>query len=309
MLEGKLDGTRKRLWSERKRVEEIEADGEGNPLHAGVTVPTRQRIMREIMSWLSRCPTDTVKSVARRNHFADHVEVKLGERLRTKTSCMHVDHSDMTTDEFLDVLELAANYMWLARRMPSNIDEINSLLADDRSRYRLRNVGTVQVANYEVQHIDNKHLHTEVVDRTFELTSLAEFASAGRDYAEAWKHYSRGDLDDAVTNAAKAVESACKVAVSRIDPKADVADSKLGTLIVRMMELDIIPSQLQTVASALSTIFQNSGVLRNRPGVAHGSLGLESPEATTALLALRMSGSLVSFLAARVDQSDGSERT
>ncbi len=291
------DGKRNRLWSERKRVERQQADPEGNPLHDDVTVPTRERIFRDMRAWLGRCPTDKVVTVDRWGQFLQVVAQKLGPLAEAKTGRQEFEYS--TTDEFLDVLELAVNFHWLCRRMPSEIDEINSLLADDRSRFRIRNVRTPQAAHYEVHHIDNKHLHVEVVDRTFELTRIAEFASAQRDYAEAWKHYSKGDLDDAMTNALKAVESAGKVVIKKVDPQRDVGDKALGNLIKTMMELDIIPSQLQTSANALNTLLQNAGVLRNVPGVGHGSLGVESPEAATALLALRLSGSLVSFLAAR----------
>jgi hypothetical protein len=71
---------------------------------------------------------------------------------------------------------------------------------------------------WQIQQIDNEHLHTVIVDRTFELTRITEFASAQRDYAEAWMHFSRGDFDDALVNAHKAFESAAKVIIKRVDP-------------------------------------------------------------------------------------------
>lgn len=291
------DGKRKRVWSERKKVERHLADRAGHPLHDDVTLQTRERIFRDMRAWLKRCPTSTPSSVDRWGQFVQLVEQKLGDLQAARLD--RQEFRDMTTDEFVDVLEMATNFHWLMRRMPSEIDEINSLLADDRSRYRLRNVGTPQAAHYEVQHIDNKHLHTVIVDRTFELTTIGEFSSAQNDYAQAWREHTKAVFDQAIFLAARAVEAACKLVVSKVDPAADINDKSLNAVTVKMSELGIIPSQFQTTATALNSILQTSGVLRNVPGVGHGSLEVENFDASLSLLALRMSGSLISFLAAR----------
>jgi hypothetical protein len=46
----------------------------------------------------------------------------------------------------------------------------------------------------------------------------------------------------------------------------------------------------------------NSGVVRNVAGTGHGSVDLSSPEATVALMGLRLSGTFVWFLAERYAQ-------
>lgn len=52
----------------------------------------------------------------------------------------------------------------------------------------------------------------------------------------------------------------------------------------------------------LAALYQHSGALRNAAGVAYGSLDLEGPQASVALLGLRLSGTHVSFLAERWPQ-------
>ncbi len=290
------DGNRRRFHSERKKVEA----NEGNPLHDGTSTETRQRILREVFSWLASCVQNTgrgVQAADRRPHFLHDLERLFGPGLRAHIQSQHAELIEV--DQFLDVLELAADNLKRFGRPTHDIEVLNSLLADDLSRWRLRNVGSKHAVEFHVQHIDNPHLHRVIADRTFELTRLAEFSSAQHDYAEAWKHYSKGELAKAIFHAAKAVESASKTVVAKVKPDDEVEGKKLSQLVPKMSELDIIPSQFQTIAAQLETIFRNAGVLRNVDGIGHGSLEIENPDASIALLGLRLSGTLIAFLTAR----------
>jgi hypothetical protein len=64
-------------------------------------------------------------------------------------------------------------------------------------------------------------------------------SAAGTTGNDAWVHYSEGRFDDALTNAGKAVESACKVFISRVDPARDVEKKKLSQLAPILTELKI----------------------------------------------------------------------
>ena len=138
-----------------------------------------------------------------------------------------------------------------------------------------------------------------LTNRTFELTRLAEFASAQGDYADAWKHYSTGNLDNALTDAHKAVESACKAVIKKADPTSTPENMQLRPLVDNLVCLNIIPQGLTHVCGQLEQIFRSAGTLRNQAGAAHGSLDVTSPEASVALLGLRLSGTLIAFLAER----------
>jgi hypothetical protein len=66
------------------------------------------------------------------------------------------------------------------------------------------------------------------------------------------------------------------------------------------VQKDVIPSAMTSIATHLEQIFRASGGLRNQAGNGdHGSVDLTTPEASVALLALRLSGTLIAFLAER----------
>ena len=294
------DGSRNRYYAERKKVEATR----GNPVHEGVNENTRHRIAEEIMA-----RTLYYDGRNRVCDFADAMYDELNRVYQLPFEKRFASHSfvskvcdcwGFSTDDFLQVLEVAVEHFNRHRKNPTvDINVLQSLLADDGSIFRLVDTGASNQPQYQVQRIDNKHLHTVVTDRTFELTTIAAFASAQNDYADAWKHYSKGDLDDAVTNAGKAVESACKIVVKKVDPNTTPDNLRLGPLVGELVRLNVIPPQMQNISNHLEQIFRGSGSLRNQAGTAHGSLDPTSPEASVALLGLRLSGTLIAFLAER----------
>ncbi len=297
----KLDGDRARLYAERKKVEAQQ----GNPIHEGVTRGTRARMMREVISravfqdkvgnWVSFIPY-LLKDIGRVFGYVPGGQVILVE------SNLEGMATDSTLDEFFQILELSAARLVKHRSdAQSDLDVLQSLLADDLSAFRFVNVGGEGGrAVIHVQKIDNEHLHKEITDRTFELTRVAELASAQNDYADAWRHYRKGDLDDAVSNAGKAVESACKAVIKKVDPASTPENLNLGPLVTLLVQRDIIPAATSNVAAQLEQIYRASGGLRNQAGTgAHGSVDLTTPQASVALLALRLSGTLIAFLAER----------
>jgi len=98
------------------------------------------------------------------------------------------------------------------------------------------------------------------------------------------------------------VESACKIVIKRADPSLPCEDKVLTKLVEMLAQSNILPSTMQNVFAQLKAIFSASGSVRNSPGAAHGSLELVSPEASVVLLSLRLSGSLIAFLAERYEQ-------
>lgn len=278
------NGGRRRYYHERQKVE-VQA---GNPVSHDVSPDARKRLVRELRSMshynfgtFDRWAYDEAKYEAKK---------VLGYDFDKK------DVADLRLDEFLTFVEIAANTIWERRRDVSDLNALQSILADDLSAYRLR-----KASGYlQIQAFDNKHLHSVITDRTFELTQIAGLASAQGDYADAWRHYSRGDFDDAASNAGKAVESACKAVIKKVDPTSAPENMTLRPLVDLLVQKEVIPSAMPPIATHLEQIFRASGGLRNRAGDgAHGSVDLTTPEASVALLALRLSGTLIAFLAER----------
>jgi hypothetical protein len=291
-----LDGTRPRFFHERVKVEEHQ----GDPLHRGVSKDARARLVREIesLAWtlgINNAPRQSLMPVIN----ADVGRV-LGERYIVSEP--HVALWDLPV--FLSFLEISAGNLYFWRRLMSDINALQSLLRDDQSSFRFRDVGTSPDLKdkFQLQLIDNEHLHRVVTDRTFELTRIAEFDVAQRDYAEAWKHYSRADFDDALVNAHKAFESAAKAIIKRVDNARNPDQMVTNQLAPALVQLDILPQRMNTIVTNLQQIFTSAGTLRNAAGTGHGSLDLASPEASVALMGLRMSGTLIAFLAERWEQ-------
>lgn len=293
------DGHRTRYYAERKKVEAQH----GNPVRDGVTDRTRRRIALEVLerSWF----TDELGFSL---SFKDRLLPELNKvfLLSGPTSFLEATFDtvsvNLSVDDFLQFIEICVSYFDAHRKDPqSDINVIQSLLADDLSVFRL--VDTVkEKPRFQIRRIDNEHLHREIVDRTFELTNTPAFASAQGDYAKAWKHYSKGDLDDAVVNAHKAFESAAKVVIKEVDPTSAPEQMQTNQLVPELVRLDILPSKLNNMVGNLQQVFMGAGSLRNSAGTGHGALVPTSPEASVALMALRMSGTLVSFLAERRKQ-------
>lgn len=289
------EGFRKRYFHERAKVEAQV----GNPIRREVTADTRARLVREIRSM-----TDYQDDFGQWKDFEPRMFAEINRVLDANLSIVGLARcaERAGTEEFLTILEIAVDHIWRYRKSSVDVLRLQSLLTDDLSAYRFDNVGSAEYPSFQIILVDNEHLHTEIVDRTFELTREAAFASAQRDYAEAWKHYRKGDADDALVNAHKAVESAMKLVIKRVDPMSTPENMQTNQLVPLLVQLDVLPSRLQNLVVGLNQIFMNSGSLRNSAGTGHGSVDLSSPEATVALMALRMSGTLVSFLVDRYEQ-------
>lgn len=293
------DGYRARYYAERKRA----AERQGNPLHEGVSEPARMRIARELVArTMYRDGSLSRDFEARMIGELNRVFIRSGDYRFTAHS-LDADFAELDIDDFLQAVEIGVSYLAKYRQEGGvlDINIIQSILADDLSVYRL--VERERIApKFQIVRIDNEHLHKVIADRTFELTRIADFASAQNDYADAWRHYSRGDTDDAISNAGKAVESACKAAIKKVDPSSTPENMNLGPLVAELVRLDVIPQQLTHTCTHLEQIFRGSGSLRNQAGTAHGSLDPTSPHASVTLLALRLSGTLIAFLAERWTQ-------
>jgi hypothetical protein len=287
-----LHGKRVRYFRERKLAE----GNAGNPVKKDVSAEARRRLVREIDTRALAFSVEAVDDVTFVPAILKRVHVVTGIDMRGKPQANAVA---MSTEDFLTFLEISMELLWTYRHKSEDFEALQSILADDCSAFRFRAVEGDRELEFEIYEIDNEHLGREVVDRTFELTTAAGFASAHRDYGEAWKNYARGDFDGALVDAHKAFESAAKFIIKQVDPTSGPEQMQTKQLVPELKRLDIIPGQLANLLNPLTQVFHNAGTLRNAPGTGHGSIDLTSPEANVALLGLHLSGSLVFFLAQR----------
>jgi hypothetical protein len=207
-----LQGKRVRYFRERKIAEA----NTGNPVRKDISAEARRRLVREIETRAMTFSVQAVGDVSFVPDILDKVRVVMGIDMRFKPQTNAVA---MSIDDFSTFLE--SPWRCCYRNKPDDLDALQSILADDASAFRFRVIDERDGVRFEIDEIDNTHLDREVVDRTFELTMIAEFASAQRDYAEAWRNYARGDLDGALVDAHKAFESAAKIIIKRVDPTSN----------------------------------------------------------------------------------------
>jgi len=292
-----LNGGRPRFFHERLQNQQQE----GFPLHDGVSTEARERILREIASRAFAVFHGKTEATPILSGLMDEIHIVLGG-LRPHPMSFATDYAKWPLERFLSLIEISVNFIYRFKRTKSDVQVLQSILRDDLSVFRYVDTGMRPDLSdkFQIQKIDNAHLHRTIVERTFELTRVAELASAQGDYADAWKHFSKGDLDDAVTNAGKAVESACKAVIKKTDPTSTPENLNLGPLVTLLVQKDVIPAALNHIANHLEQIIRGSGGLRNQAGTgAHGSVDPTTPHESVALLALRLSGSLISYLAER----------
>jgi len=170
--------------------------------------------------------------------------------------------------------------------------EFNVFLGDEFLGHRL--VWDDREKRYHVRRIDSEVLHREIVDRTFQITRAPEFVAADEHYQTAWKHYSKGDHADAITNAAKAMESALKVVLAKMDSTIRTDNLSASDLFRELFNRDFLPETMRPVLKQLRTIYEQAAPpLRN--DTAHGDVKVFAPDGPLTLLVLNLVGSLIVF--------------
>tara|TARA_R110002096_G_scaffold423452_1_gene630565 strand:+ start:28234 stop:29154 length:921 start_codon:yes stop_codon:yes gene_type:complete len=199
---------------------------------------------------------------------------------------------------FLSGLEAVADgFMRMHRKKPKTynaiLSEFQAVLAEEYVGYRFR--WNSNENHYNIERIDNPHLHAEIVDRTFELTGKHAFSGAQHAYSEARGHYSKGEFADAIFKSGKAYESALKAILDKVGQTYDKESA--AALAQLVIDNGVISTRLQTFLAALRNMMtQGPNTLRNQEGIGHGSADLVGPEASLANLVLNLTGSLIVFL-------------
>jgi len=142
------------------------------------------------------------------------------------------------------------------------IDEINE-------RFKRQGVG-YQYSQGKIIRIDNKMLHAEAVDRTFQLLREQPYHNVNTEYLTAHDHFRHGRAADCLTWALKAFESIMKVVADQNKWQYDKG-ATAKTLIQLLFDKHFFPPYLSNAMAGMRTFLESSmPTIRNKQG-GHGS--------------------------------------
>lgn len=172
-------------------------------------------------------------------------------------------------------------------------DELNARFADHGLGYRF------SVEAHQLIRSDSQFMQQEVVEPAWRLLHELAFAGPAEEFAHAHRCFRRGgpkDLEDAITNAAKAVESTAKAICAERRWKHDPG-APLVKLLKALWDHGLVPPRLDSFFAGLRTALE-SGLppIRNSQG-GHGQ-GAKTRDIDDHVveLALNLSASTIVFL-------------
>jgi hypothetical protein len=189
--------------------------------------------------------------------------------------------SESTTEQLLDVLELALRVAWNERndwnyathakpkmKAGQAIEEINH-------RFRERGVG-YRYESGEMIRVDSEFIHAEVIKPTLNLLQGNDYSGANEEFLKAHEHYRHRRYKEALNECLKALESTLKTICTRrgwdFDPNATAS-----SLIATVLDHELIPRFLQSHFSGMrSTLEAGVPTIRNRTS-GHGQGITPSP--------------------------------
>lgn len=148
----------------------------------------------------------------------------------------------------------------------------------------------------EIVRVDGTYQHAQVIRPALTLLTLKEFENAEIEFLRAHEHYRHGRYEEALSDAAKAFESAMKIICHELSWKIDPKDSA-KSLINTLLENGLIASHFQEQLTALRQLLESgTATVRNKMG-AHG-MGVERREipAYVAAYALQSAAANISLL-------------
>jgi hypothetical protein len=159
-------------------------------------------------------------------------------------------------------LQSQGHYWALAIRGQTAIDEINE-------RFKRHGIG-YQYSYGKIVKLDNQLLHSEAVDRTFQLLADPGYANVSEEYQTAHEHFRFGRNADTLSWSLKAFESVMKVVADQ-NGWAYAAGATAKPLIDLLFANHFFPPFSQTAMTGIRSFLESSiPTIRNKKG-GHGS--------------------------------------
>ncbi len=176
--------------------------------------------------------------------------------------------SHTSTAHVLDLIEhvcrVTSNELGLAvalQRTKRSLEELNARFAENGVGYKYDR-DTKQIVR-----IDSPLLNAEVVEPALRLLHEHAFAGAEAEMIEAFKHFRHRDIDPALTEAGKAVESTIKSIAKLQGWDGELkGDETLGQLTSFILKKELAPSWLQPHFAGLANAIGGVGNVRNKYG-------------------------------------------
>lgn len=175
---------------------------------------------------------------------------------------------DASTDQALDVIELAFQLIDTLVRANGHIFgdaklEPDAAIMELNQRFLEHGIG-YQFESGQLNRVDSKLLHAEIVKPTLGFLSDKKFKSANQEFLTAHEHYRHERYAECLNDALKAFESTMKVICSNHGFAYDQKDTA-KTLIDTLLKHQLIPAHLANHFAGLrSTLEGGVPTVRNR---------------------------------------------
>lgn len=216
----------------------------------------------------------------------------------------YLEHEVQTTEEFLDVLELACQIIDTFVRNEwgnfkgncGSIQEPDSALSEINERMKRDGFG-YEFTNGIVVRIDEQYIHAEVVKPA--LLILQDFKGAQEEFLSAHEHYRHGKFEECITDCCKSFESLMKAICHEQGWIDDKEHDKLpaAKLIQKCIENELVPVYMQNQFTAFKQLLE-SGVPTVRNKTAGHGTGKEVREIPQGLVSytLHLTATNIVFL-------------
>lgn len=199
------------------------------------------------------------------------------------------------TDFAIDLIEMTCKVLDKEIRRLGSVKRVTEALAEVNSMFQKNGVGYRYESGMIIR-IDSTFAHEVMVRPALALLHDEKFAGAEKEILDAHKAYREGRVDDAMTDATKAVESTIKTIAQRRGLESSLPSKQdLQGLIQFLMTKEIVPRWIQSHVDGLRNVLQGVAAPRNQG--AHGD-GAEISDVPPhyAAYALHLAASNIVFL-------------
>jgi hypothetical protein len=173
--------------------------------------------------------------------------------------------------------------------------EVDDAIGELNIRFREHGIG-YEYASGQINRIDSKLIHAEVVKPALALLRQPKFKGANDEFLSAHLHYREGRYDECLVECCKALESTLKIICKERGWKFDSSDP-VKKLLAVVIENGLVPRFSETHLAALRTTLE-SGVptVRNKLGGHGQGAEIRAVPSLIASYALHLTATNIVFL-------------
>lgn len=186
-----------------------------------------------------------------------------------------------TTNEILDFIELLFNFKNFTETYTVEQDNkvyyswaIDNLSLDQNimklnNRFKEHNIGYRFESNQIIK-IDSEYSYSEITVPALHIISDLAYKNANDEFLEAHKHYKKGELEEALVDCRKAIESCLKIICQKRNWAFDKNKSTFKDLIDIVLKNGLIPIIHESGFGGLRAVLESGTILCNDKKAVHG---------------------------------------